>query len=242
VQAPVPAERPLRLEVVVTNVGNAQAEDVQVSLWAGETPAAEPILLGAMPAGEERRLTLTASEPVSPLPVVQVRSQGVLLDSFLFEVPNSSAVVQSQPVASQPLASGPALSLTKTGKGFAALVIVLGVLVVGVLAVGGLWFAGQSRRTGGLAPAVATLTVGTLHFTLPATGAEIGRSPECLICLADPEVSRHHARLDWNAGSWVITDLGSTNGVYVNGRYVQKQALQHGDEIRVGTIMLRFSH
>jgi len=144
-------------------------------------------------------------------------------------------------VTCSPLPLVPALSLTKAGSGSTGLAIVLGIAFLGVLAGGGLWFARQSRRASRLAPAVAILTVGTQRFAIPATGAEIGRSPECFICLADPEVSRHHARLDWNAGGWMIIDLGSTNGVYVNGRYVQRQALRRGDEIRVGNTLLRLS-
>jgi hypothetical protein len=240
VQARAPAEQVLHLEVVVSNVGNAQAEGVEVSLWAGDTSVAEPVLLGALPAGEERRATFTASGPALSLLVVHVRSQGAFLDSFVFEVPDSVAVVQAQPAAAEPAVPEPALPSARTGSGSTGLAIILGVVVLGALSGGGLWFTRQSRRAGGLAPTTAILTVGTQRFAIPAAGADIGRSSECLICLADPQVSRRHARLDWNAGAWVITDLGSTNGTYVNGRRVPKQALRRGDEIRVGSTLLRF--
>ena len=47
--------------------------------------------------------------------------------------------------------------------------------------------------------------------------ATLGRSRDCEIVLADPNVSRRHAELRPAGGTWVVEDLGSTNGVKVNG-------------------------
>lgn len=87
----------------------------------------------------------------------------------------------------------------------------------------------------------AYLVAGAVRYLIPPGGAEIGRDSHCAICLADPQVSRSHARLGWTAGSWVITDLGSVNGTYVNGIRVQSQILQAGDEVRVGVTRLCLS-
>ena len=72
-------------------------------------------------------------------------------------------------------------------------------------------------------------------------GAIIGRSRECDVVLADGNVSRRHAELRPAAGGWSITDLGSTNGVKVNGRPVHgAYPVAPGDHIEVGTVDVRF--
>jgi Protein of unknown function (DUF3662)/FHA domain len=73
-------------------------------------------------------------------------------------------------------------------------------------------------------------------------GAVIGRSRECDIVLQDSNVSRRHAEIRPTGGDgWTISDLGSTNGVRVNGRAINAATpLQPGDEIVVGTVDVRF--
>ncbi len=74
-----------------------------------------------------------------------------------------------------------------------------------------------------------------------ASGTVLGRYAGCPVDLnADALVSRQHARLDCQAGQWIVTDLGSGNGVFVNDRQVTSQALRHGDEVRVGNTRMRF--
>jgi hypothetical protein len=68
----------------------------------------------------------------------------------------------------------------------------------------------------------------------------VGRSRECDVTLDDPNVSRRHAEIRQEGGAWWIVDLGSTNGVEVNGRRIDRAKLEHGDEIRLGTSELRF--
>ena len=61
--------------------------------------------------------------------------------------------------------------------------------------------------------------------------------------IADTNVSRRHAELRPLGDGWTITDLGSTNGVRVNGRDVrphEPHALQTGDRVDVGTVDARF--
>jgi hypothetical protein len=75
-------------------------------------------------------------------------------------------------------------------------------------------------------------------------GASIGRSRECDVILADTNISRHHAELrPGPQGRWTITDLGSTNGVKVNGRALadhRPEPLSPGDRIILGTLDVQF--
>jgi len=68
----------------------------------------------------------------------------------------------------------------------------------------------------------------------------IGRSRECEVVLEDPNVSRRHAEMRRDNGRWVIADLGSTNGIKVNGRRVDRAALEPGDRITLGVTDLTF--
>jgi hypothetical protein len=73
-------------------------------------------------------------------------------------------------------------------------------------------------------------------------GAVIGRSRECDIVLGGANVSRKHAEIRLIGGGWAITDLGSTNGVRVNGIAVggAGHQLQSGDQVDIGTVQARF--
>ena len=62
----------------------------------------------------------------------------------------------------------------------------------------------------------------------------IGRADDNGLVLRDLRVSRHHARLRARAGMLVLTDLGSRNGVRVNGVTVTEAALGVGDQIEIG--------
>ena len=68
----------------------------------------------------------------------------------------------------------------------------------------------------------------------------IGRSREADIVLQDPNVSRRHAELRREDGGWQVVDLGSTNGIKVNGRRVDHQPLRPGDQVTIGVTDLTF--
>ena len=68
----------------------------------------------------------------------------------------------------------------------------------------------------------------------------IGRGPENSVCLLDDKVSRSHARLEIRDGNWVLHDLASRNGTYVNEQRVERRILRGGDVIRVGETALKF--
>jgi hypothetical protein len=72
-------------------------------------------------------------------------------------------------------------------------------------------------------------------------GVTLGRSRECDIVLQDPNVSRKHAEVRPRGGSWVVADLGSTNGSRINGRSIQgSEVVKPGDQIEVGSTRLTF--
>ena len=72
--------------------------------------------------------------------------------------------------------------------------------------------------------------------TLPLTESvtTIGSVAGNTVVLADPAVSRKHAGIRKVDNDYELADLGSTNGVYVNGHKVPKKTLEPGDIIRVG--------
>ena len=81
------------------------------------------------------------------------------------------------------------------------------------------------------------------RYAIGPGGATIGRSRECDIVLNDSNVSRRHAELRALGDGWTVTDLGSTNGVRVNGRELranEPQPLEAGDRLDVGTVDARF--
>jgi serine phosphatase RsbU (regulator of sigma subunit) len=76
---------------------------------------------------------------------------------------------------------------------------------------------------------------GALHrveLTKPQT--VIGRRGDCDIVFGDREISRQHAIIRRDDQAWVVVDLGSRHGVYVNGEPVSRQELRPGDRIGVG--------
>ncbi len=72
-------------------------------------------------------------------------------------------------------------------------------------------------------------------YPLPKASFTLGRDPTCQLYLAGASVSRHHATILWDPlGNFVIRDDGSTNGTYVNGERIHREALKDHDTIRVG--------
>jgi hypothetical protein len=63
----------------------------------------------------------------------------------------------------------------------------------------------------------------------------VGRDPACDVVLHDPRISRRHIACELDpAGGVVFRDLGSSNGVFLNGRHCASGALRAGDELRLG--------
>lgn len=67
----------------------------------------------------------------------------------------------------------------------------------------------------------------------------IGRHHGCDVVVSHPTVSRHHARLIFRDGGWVVQDLESTNGTRLNGKRVGRCRLRPGDQLALGDQLLR---
>jgi len=80
------------------------------------------------------------------------------------------------------------------------------------------------------------------RFTLEADRTSVGKAPENDIPLTeDPTASHLHALLERFPAGWCVTDLGSSNGTWVNGERIwSSRRLRHGDEIRLGQTRLIF--
>ncbi len=82
-------------------------------------------------------------------------------------------------------------------------------------------------------------------FVLSNTEATIGRDTSNPIAIADPEISRRHARVYFQGGYFVFEDFNSTNGTFINGKRLAGQyVLQPGDVINLGehvTLVFEFS-
>jgi DNA-binding CsgD family transcriptional regulator len=69
----------------------------------------------------------------------------------------------------------------------------------------------------------------------------VGRDPSADVCLEAEGVSRHHAKIVTDLhGSAQIVDLGAKNGTFVNGERTKAATLEHGDQIQIGRVVLRF--
>lgn len=78
-------------------------------------------------------------------------------------------------------------------------------------------------------------------YQLEARPQRIGRESSNDVVVPDINVSRTHAEIRREPnGTWVVADLGSTNGLFVNGRKVQTAPLRDGDMILIGTTQLEF--
>ena len=78
------------------------------------------------------------------------------------------------------------------------------------------------------------------RLRLDTSPSGIGRASENKLVLKDFSVSRHHARLEQRGDTWWVVDLGSTNGVKVNSKYVTDAMLSDGDEVQIGNFTLSY--
>lgn len=79
--------------------------------------------------------------------------------------------------------------------------------------------------------------IGT-RYSLDGDQVSVGRVPGNDIQLDDVTVSRQHAVLVRQGSAWLVRDLGSLNGTYVNTVRVDEAVVQHGDEVQVGRFRL----
>ncbi len=82
---------------------------------------------------------------------------------------------------------------------------------------------------------------GSIYVLIPG-GTSIGREASNVISLSDDNtVSRKHAMITFENGAYILKDLGSTNGTYVNGAKVTEHKLIPGDIVRIGSTMFNYS-
>ena len=97
------------------------------------------------------------------------------------------------------------------------------------------------EQTGARRRPKALLLVAGRRLLVAPRGATIGRSRDCDIVLEDSSISRRHAELRPGGQGWIIEDLGSTNGVRVNGNTVHgPQEVRTGDRIEIGSTEMLF--
>jgi hypothetical protein len=101
---------------------------------------------------------------------------------------------------------------------------------------------GPVEEAQGTRPTRALLVAEGRRHVVPPGGATLGRSRDCDIVLSDANVSRRHAEVrPGAAATWTVADLGSTNGVLLNGQRVEgARQLTAGDQITLGTAEIAF--
>lgn len=92
----------------------------------------------------------------------------------------------------------------------------------------------EQARAAGLVREQVTLYVSGQPFRISQKVTTMGRSRDCDIVVPDPNVSRVHAEVRHEGLEYVLVDLGSTNGVEVNGRRVLRHNLRDGDRLSLG--------
>jgi len=78
------------------------------------------------------------------------------------------------------------------------------------------------------------------RLELGAAPFEIGRSSNNDLFIDQESVSRHHARITYVDGKYSLSDLGSTNGTFINDESVRERPLTDGDQVRIGRSILKF--
>lgn len=93
----------------------------------------------------------------------------------------------------------------------------------------------EARASGLMAPETMVLALEGRRVPLTARVSTVGRSRDCDVVVADPNVSRVHAEVRHIGVDYYLVDMGSTNGTEVNGQVVTRHALADGDTIVMGT-------
>jgi Nif-specific regulatory protein len=71
---------------------------------------------------------------------------------------------------------------------------------------------------------------------------QIGRDEGMGLVLGDTKVSRHHATITREQGEWILSDAESRHGTFVNGERVTRRPLRDGDQLQIGSTVLRFEN
>src|SRR5262249_33733168 len=91
------------------------------------------------------------------------------------------------------------------------------------------------------APAPRETTSALSNLPPPKPRAVAGRAPDCDVHLPHPSVSRYHARIERRGSGLFLADLGSVNGVWVNGQRILDVSVKDGDRVGIGPYLLSLS-
>ena len=80
-----------------------------------------------------------------------------------------------------------------------------------------------------------------IRFELEGTIFQLGRDSSNFIQLHDSEVSRHHAEIRRRDDEYLISDLNSSNGTFVNGQRIEQHKLESGDQVQTGSTLMLFT-
>jgi hypothetical protein len=106
--------------------------------------------------------------------------------------------------------------------------------------VGAFSITARLREGGGGSGAGSLVLPNGDRFVLGDTVITIGRMPDSVITLEDPNVSRNHAEIRPSGQGFELVDVGSTNGTKINGVRIRQRVLQDGDELTFGATTFRF--
>jgi hypothetical protein len=89
-----------------------------------------------------------------------------------------------------------------------------------------------------LVPPAEPRSSGLLEALATSTSTVIGRAPSCDFVIGHASISRRHAMLARDGERVIVTDLGSTNGTFVNGRWISQVEVVPGDLLQLGPLDL----
>ncbi len=145
--------------------------------------------------------------------------------------PQSAGTVVTVPPPTATLSSSPPTSN-------AGPVVLLAIVLL--LALGAIWIAYQNS-TGSSRAGVMIEDRPDQFVRLRGGSLTVGRGSRNTLVVSDPQVSTQHAIIRRHGkNDYVLYDLDSTNGTFVNDQKVKRKLLHHGDQIRVGKTRLRF--
>jgi pSer/pThr/pTyr-binding forkhead associated (FHA) protein len=99
----------------------------------------------------------------------------------------------------------------------------------------------QLMKMSAVSPSFDCIAHGS-SFIYPINKPElvVGRGIDCELYLNYPTVSKRHCKVSFTGTSFVLQDLGSSNGTTVNNKTIQRITLKHGDVVRLGEVILNF--
>lgn len=162
-------------------------------------------------------------------PAIEPAVAGTVVDTEALPPPEAPAPAAKTPEPEQPSAPGPAPEAAKPKESKPA----------------------ESAETPGGGPAKTAMLLIARLKPLDATADQpeiilgptttLGRTPENDIQISEPAVSRGHALIEISDAGFLLRDLNSGNGTYVNGEAIKEHLLVTGDRVQIGTTRFEFS-